>query len=200
MELFSNEIREVLPCDGEASYHAGFFEKSEADRFLNVFLQKIAWEYDEVMMFGRKITTARKVAWYGDAELEYRYSGKTRRALEWVPELRAMKEIVEERTGSVYNSCLLNLYADGGQGMGWHSDDEKELGVEPQIASVSLGAERRFDFRHKESREKISVMLENGSLLFMKGATQQCWHHQMPKSAKVKEVRVNLTFRRIVKS
>ena len=189
----------LLPCDGEVFYQSEFFSVREADHFLAALLKTIAWEHDEVMMFGKKIITARKVAWYGDAGLAYRYSGKTRVAIEWTRELRAMKDLIERSTGGSFNSCLLNLYADGDQGMGWHSDDEKELGRDPEIASVSLGAERRFDFRHKDSREKVSVMLEHGSLLAMKGRTQTHWQHQIPKTKKVKELRVNLTFRQILK-
>ncbi|MGC6426240.1 MAG: alpha-ketoglutarate-dependent dioxygenase AlkB family protein [Akkermansiaceae bacterium] len=189
----------LLPCDGEVFYQSEFFSVREADDFLAALLKTIAWEHDEVMMFGKKIITARKVAWYGDASLAYRYSGKTRVAIEWTRELRAMKEIIERSTGASFNSCLLNLYADGDQGMGWHSDDEKELGRDPEIASVSLGAKRRFDFRNKDSGEKVSVMLEHGSLLAMKGRTQTHWQHQIPKTKKVKELRVNLTFRQILK-
>jgi alkylated DNA repair dioxygenase AlkB len=109
-----------------------------------------------------------------------------------------MKKLVEERTGASYNSCLLNLYADGEQGMGWHHDDENGLGSNSNIASVSFGATRRFDFRHKKSREQVSVVLEHGSLLVMRGTTQACWQHQIPKTKKITTPRVNLTFRQMV--
>lgn len=187
----------VLPHDGEAIYHGPIFDRAEANESLDGLLQNIAWKHHEVVMFGKQITTARQVAWYGDAGLNYSYSGRTRTALEWTDGLRDLKSRVEERSGGSFNSCLLNLYADGDQGMGWHSDDEKELGPQPCIASVSFGAVRRFDFRHKQSREKVSVILDHGSLLVMKGLAQSYWQHQIPKSKKVTDCRVNLTFRTI---
>ena len=188
----------VLPYDGESRYYGALFDAREADSHLNYLLTEITWKHDEAVMFGRHIVTARKVAWFGDRNFDYTYSGCTRTALEWTPRLRAMRDLVEERTGASYNSCLLNLYADGDQGMGWHHDDEKGLGTNSNIASVSFGAVRRFDFRHKQSREKISVMLEHGSLLVMRGATQACWQHQLPKTKKVTAPRINLTFRLMV--
>lgn len=185
----------ILPHDGEAIYYGPLFDIQVADNQLDYLLQEIPWKHDEVVMFGRHIITSRKVAWFGDRNFDYTYSGRTRTALEWTPDLRALKSLIEQKTGATYNSCLLNFYADGDQGMGWHSDDEKELSTNPNIASVSFGAIRRFDFRHKQSREKISIMLEHSSLLVMRGTTQSCWQHQIPKSKKVTTPRVNLTFR-----
>ncbi|PQJ28820.1 alpha-ketoglutarate-dependent dioxygenase AlkB family protein [Rubritalea profundi] len=190
--------RNVLPYDGESIYYGSLFASRQADFHLNYLLKNIIWKHDEAIMFGKHIITARKVAWYGDSNFDYTYSGRTRTALEWTPELLAMKKLVEERTGASYNSCLLNLYADGEQGMGWHHDDENGLGSNSNIASVSFGATRRFDFRHKKSREKVSVVLEHGSLLVMRGTTQACWQHQIPKTKKITTPRVNLTFRQMV--
>ena len=187
----------VLSKDGETTYHGPIFSPSEADQHLSQLLHTIPWRHDETVMFGKRIITARQMAWFGDREFDYRYSGNTHTAKLWTPELLTIKEAVEAASDSHYNSCLLNLYADGDQGMGWHSDDEKELSPNANIASVSFGAERRFDFRHKESREKVSVFLEHGSLLVMGGTTQTHWHHQIPKTKKVTTPRVNLTFRQI---
>lgn len=187
----------VLPYDGESIYYGPLFGADEADSHLRYLLNTISWKHDEAIMFGRHITTARQVSWYGDRNYDYTYSGRTRRALVWTPELRALKELVEEHAAAEYNSCLLNLYADGNQGMSWHQDNEAELGTAPNIASISFGAVRRFDFRHRESKDKISLMLEHGSLLVMKGSTQTHWQHQLPKSKKIHSPRVNLTFRQI---
>ncbi|GAA5482733.1 alpha-ketoglutarate-dependent dioxygenase AlkB family protein [Haloferula sargassicola] len=190
--------RNLLPYDGESLYYGRIFSTAQAEEFLRCFLASIPWQHDEAVMFGKHIVTARKVAWYGDARYDYTYSGKTRTARVWTPELLAIKQEVERLGGSSYNSCLLNLYADGSQGMGWHHDDEKGLGPDSDIASVSFGAERRFDFRHKLSKEKVSVFLPSGSLLIMRGRTQACWQHQVPKAMRVTEPRVNLTFRRML--
>ncbi len=149
-------------------------------------------------IFGRKIITQRKTAWYGDLPYAYTYSHATKVALPWTPALRLIKEKVELISGESYNSCLLNLYHDGNEGMGWHSDDEDTIARDSAIASVSLGAARRFDFRHKKTGKKVQVMLENGSLLVMKGETQRFWQHSLPKSKRIMTPRVNLTFRRMI--
>lgn len=194
----AGEPRNVLPRDGESIYFGPLFAREEADAWLRYFLEEIPWKHDEAVIYGRHIVTARKVAWYGDRNFDYTYSGRTRTALVWTEELRQLKGKVEAWAGSRYNSCLLNLYQDGSQGMAWHHDDEKGLGRNSNIASLSFGAERRFDFRHKESREKVSVQLEHGSLLVMRGETQARWQHQVPKTARVSRPRVNLTFRRML--
>ena len=185
----------VLTRDGEVIYHGAIFDQEKANKIYANLMDKIPWKHDEAFIYGKHIITARKVAWYGDKDYDYSYSGKTRTAMKWTPELLKVKHAAEQKTGMIYNSCLLNLYADGSQGMAWHSDDEKCLGNDTNIASMSFGAERRFDFRHKASREKISVMLQNGSLLVMQGSTQTHWQHQIPKTTKVTTPRVNLTFR-----
>lgn len=192
--------RNILPQDGEVIDHGVVFSPKDADRFLENFLTEIPWRHDEAKMFGKHVVTARKVAWYGDRNYDYTYSGRTRTALIWTPELREIKDIVENLSGAIYNSCLLNQYADGSQGMGWHHDDEKGLGKNSDIASVSFGATRRFDLRHNRTREKVSLYLEPGSLLVMRGATQSFWQHQVPKSLKVTAPRINLTFRRMLES
>ncbi len=188
----------LLPQHGEAFYHGPIFSSQQSDALLSSLLQEVAWKHDECVMFGKRIVTARQVAWFGDQDYGYRYSGTTHTATQWNQQLREIKETVEALTGKSYNSCLLNLYHDGSQGMGWHQDNEKELGEKPHIASVSFGAERRFDFRLKESGEKVFVHLEHGSLLVMQGTTQTYWQHQMPKTQKVTTPRLNLTFRQFL--
>jgi len=140
----------------------------------------------------------RKVAWYGDSDYLYTYSNTTKQALTWTKELSDLKQRVEEVTGTKFNSCLLNLYHNGDEGIAWHSDDEKPLGENSIIASLSFGAERKFSFKHKHTKQTISVVLEHGSLLIMKDATQTNWLHSLPKSKKITRPRINLTFRTIV--
>ncbi|WP_423819520.1 alpha-ketoglutarate-dependent dioxygenase AlkB [Salinimicrobium sp. TIG7-5_MAKvit] len=190
----------ILPSDGKSYYFGKILNESEEQRFFNNLLDEVAWQHDEVMIFGKKIVTARKTAWYGDREFEYTYSKMTKKAKLWIPELLELRKRVEEVTGLEFNSCLLNLYHSGEEGMSWHSDAEAELGKQPAIASVSLGVERRFVFKHKTSAEKIELQLEPGSLLLMTGDTQKNWLHSLPKSKKVKQMRINLTFRNIKKS
>jgi alkylated DNA repair dioxygenase AlkB len=189
----------LLPDDGRAHYYGPLLGMAEADRYLHNFLTTIPWQQDEVIMFGKPITTARKVAWYGDSDYSYAYSGTTKQARIWTPELRELKARVEELTHTTYNSCLLNLYHHGQEGMGWHSDDEKSLSHHGGIASVSLGAERKFSFKHKHTGETISIMLEHGSLLLMAGECQTHWLHCLPKTTKTPAPRVNLTFRTILR-
>lgn len=199
MELFPPDpAANLLPCDGIVTYHGPILGQAEARNYYESLMSEVPWKNDEVVMFGKPVITARKVAWYGDPGMSYTYSGTTKQPLPWTRELHELKSIAEERTGAIFNSCLLNLYHDGREGMGWHSDDEKSLARDGAIASMSFGAERKFSFRHKRTRETVSVMLESGSLLVMAGETQTHWHHQLPKSAKVSTPRINLTFRTMV--
>lgn len=195
MQLFQNPHENLLPFDGEVYYYGPVMSLKEADRYLEVLLHGIAWQHDEAYLFGKHYITDRKVAWYGDEAYSYTYSNRTRRALSWTPELLLLKKLAEDRTGTVYNSCLLNLYHSGAEGMAWHSDGEKTLRRHAPIASFSLGAVRRFAFRHKDSKETRSLFLEHGSLLLMTGTTQEHWLHRLPPTARVHHARVNLTFR-----
>ncbi len=198
MDLFGADPDEnLLPCDGEAYYHGSVFGESESEEILGSLIEGIPWRHDQAVMFGKRIVTARKVAWFADGGVSYSYSGTVKRAHLWTELLLRLKSAAQIRTGATYNSCLLNLYHDGSEGMGWHSDDEKSIAVGSSIASLSFGAERKFSFRNKATEEKVSVMLENGGLLNMKGETQRFWQHQLPKTKKVDEPRVNLTFRRM---
>jgi len=199
MDLFRNESANWLPRDGEVNYYGCIFARALADRYLNELLSTIQWRNDEAVMFGKLIVTSRKVAWYGDRPFEYTYSNTTKRALPWTPGLVELKKVVEERSGESFNSCLLNLYHSGAEGMAWHSDGEPDLKPRGAIGSLSFGAERKFAFRHKRDKEcKVSLVLEHGSLLVMKGATQEHWLHRLPPTAVVHTPRVNLTFRTIV--
>lgn len=199
MDLFGNDpAANLLPRDGTVNYFGPVLSPAEAKRCYETLLREIPWKNDEAVIFGKHIVTARKVAWYGDSNFSYTYSGTTKQARVWTPELAALKALVEKLTGSTFNSCLLNLYHDGNEGMAWHSDDEKSLGKNTTIASVSLGAEREFRLKHKRADDKVSVLLESGSLLVMKDATQSHWLHSVPKSKKIKAPRINLTFRTMV--
>lgn len=199
MDLFGNDpTANLLPCDGTVNYFGPVLTVSEVRRHYDALLRDIPWKHDEAVIFGKRIVTARKVAWYGDSDFSYTYSGTTKQALAWTPELAELKTLVESLAGSRFNSCLLNLYHNGGEGMAWHSDDEKSLVRNSAIASLSLGAEREFRFKHKRDGLKTSVLLESGSLLVMRNATQSHWLHSIPKSKKVISPRINLTFRTMV--
>ncbi|SEA86896.1 alpha-ketoglutarate-dependent dioxygenase AlkB family protein [Pedobacter hartonius] len=199
MDLFNNgEPANLLPYDGEVYYYGKVLPADDAHDYLIKLLDQIAWKNDEAVIFGRHIITKRKVAWYGDVEFSYTYSNITKQALAWTPELLALKQLTEQRTGTKFNSCLLNLYHDGSEGMAWHSDDEKSLGKNTGIASLSFGAERKFAFKHRVSKQAVSLLLESGSLLLMKGATQSNWLHGLPKTTKVTQPRINLTFRTMI--
>jgi alkylated DNA repair dioxygenase AlkB len=189
----------LLPADGIVDYYGQVLAPGEPTHYLDRLLQQIEWRNDEAVIFGRHITTKRKVAWYGDSDYAYAYSNIVRQALSWTEDLLALKDLTERLTAATYNSCLLNLYHDGDEGMAWHSDDEKELAKEGAIASLSFGAERRFLFRHRHTKEQIELSLAAGSLLVMRGATQTHWLHSLPKMKKVRTPRVNLTFRLITR-
>ncbi|GGB70597.1 DNA methylase [Flavobacterium suaedae] len=202
MNLFnisSPQENNLLPYDGTVNYYGSVFSKEEADYYLERLLNTIEWKNDEAVIFGKLITTKRKVAWYAEEPYEYTYSNITKRALPFTKELLALKAITEQHTGETYNSCLLNLYHDGSEGMAWHSDAEKDLKKNGAIGSLSFGATRKFAFKHKQTKETTSVVLEHGSLLVMKGTTQTHWLHRLPPTKLVKTPRVNLTFRTIVR-
>lgn len=202
MELFENlsdpEFN-LLPKDGTVNYYGKIFSLEEATHFYKILLETIEWKNDEAIIFGKKILTKRKVAWYGEEEFEYTYSKTTKKALPWTNKLLELKKKVEEKTGEKFNSCLLNLYHNGSEGMAYHSDGEKDLKKNGAIASLSFGAERKFSFKHKTTKDKVELLLENGSLLVMKDQTQSFWLHRLPPTTKILMPRINLTFRTIVK-
>lgn len=202
MDLFNNNLgekRNLLTKDGVVNYYGKIFSTQQANEFLEILLNQIEWKNDEALIFGKRIITKRKVAWYADDAFEYTYSKVTKKALAWTPELLILKNIVEEKTGEQFNSCLLNLYHSGEEGMAWHSDAEKDLLKNGAIGSLSFGAERKFAFKHKVSQETVSLILENGSLLVMKDTTQSHWLHRLPPTKRISKPRVNLTFRMIVR-
>ncbi|MBP0903173.1 alpha-ketoglutarate-dependent dioxygenase AlkB family protein [Mariniflexile gromovii] len=188
----------ILPFDGEAYYYGKMLSNKSAINYFNRLMHTIPWEHDKISMFGKLIITKRKVAWYGDKPFGYTYSKTTKYALPWTLELLDLKKLIERKTGETFNSCLLNLYHNGEEGMGWHSDNEKDLIKNASIGSLSLGAERMFSFKHKKTKKLVSLYLENGSLLLMKGTTQTNWLHRLPSTKNVNAPRINLTFRNMI--
>lgn len=169
-----------------------------AHRWLQVLLTETPWTQPQIKLYGRQFVVPRRVAWYGDANAHYRYSGLIHEPLPWTPLLTEIRERVEAQLAQRLNGVLLNLYRDGQDAMGWHSDDEPELGPEPLVVSLNLGATRRFDFRRKgTTRIEHSLELKHGSMLVMRGPTQHYWQHQIARTRKVSEPRLNLTFRQL---
>ncbi len=199
MDLFNQDNKQnYLPFDGEVNYYGPILNNQEHQSYLKKLLENIEWKRDEAVIFGKRIVTDRKVAWYADKEYDYTYSKTTRRSLIWNQDLLELKNLVESKLETRFNSCLLNLYHNGNEGVGWHSDDEKSLNREAEIASLSFGAERNFVFKHKKTGDKVSILLQHAALLVMKGQTQTNWLHTIPKSKKIKSPRVNLTFRKML--
>lgn len=199
MDLFNqNTNSNMLPYEGEVIYEGSVFNRKQTTSYYQNLLHHIPWQNDEAIIFGKHHITKRKVAWYGDKAYSYTYSGVTKQAHLWTPELLQLKQKVEEISSTTYNSCLLNLYHDGTEGMGWHSDAEKTLLENGTIASITFGAERKFSFKHKVTKQRVDILLENGSLLLMKGTTQKNWLHRLPPTKKVFSPRINLTFRTVI--
>ena len=191
-------IPNLLPKDGHAEYLSGFLPEQESHKLMSQLQTSLKWEPDQLIMFGKKVITRRKVAWTGDPKCSYTYSGVKKFPQPWTEELLSIKAHLEKISHSEFNSCLLNFYHDGDDGMGWHSDDERELDQHSPIASLSLGAMRKFSFKHKEDKSSVSLHLENGSVLIMHSPTQQFWKHALLKTKKVSTPRMNLTFRKIL--
>ncbi len=203
MDLFETvdgQPRNLLPKDGLVQYFGQVMGLQEANTQLHSLLEKIEWKNDEAIIFRERVVTKRKVAWYGDRPYSYSYSNTTKRALPWIVELLELKQMIEHWTNETFNSCLLNLYHTGSEGVAWHSDAEQDLEKNGAIGSLSFGAERKFLFKHKQTKELVSVVLENGSLLVMKGVTQSHWLHRLPPTTMISTPRVNLTFRTIVEA
>jgi alkylated DNA repair dioxygenase AlkB len=184
--------------DADLVYYPALFNASESAAFFTELAGSIDWQQDSITIYGRRVPLPRLTAWYGDVGTTYSYSGITMQPQPWTPELRQIKQVIEPLAGVEFNSVLLNLYRDGNDSVGWHSDDEPELGENPVIGSVSFGAARRFQLRHNVNRGcKQEIILNPGSFLLMQGATQHFWQHQIPKTAKPVSARINLTFRTI---
>lgn len=192
-------FRRIEMPDAEVWLCSDFFQRAESDRLFQELFESVAWRQEKIRLYGREIAQPRLTAWYGDAGAIYTYSHLTNHPLPWLPALLEIRQRVESAAEASFNSVLLNLYRDGQDSMGWHQDNEPELGDHPVIASVSFGAIRSFQFRHKKRKELslISLDLTHGSLLLMKGATQRYWRHQVPKSSTETGARINLTFRMI---
>jgi alkylated DNA repair dioxygenase AlkB len=187
----------IINQEGIALYYNKVLSDDDIKQIQNELFNNIKWENERVILFGKEIITKRKVAFYSDPSIIYRYSSKTKIGLTWEEPLIKIKNIIESITKEIYNACLLNLYHDGEESMGWHCDNEKEIVANSSIASLSIGASRKFAFKHKITKETISIQLENGSLLEMKGTIQKNWLHALPKSKKIKAPRINLTFRQM---
>ncbi|WP_068546069.1 alpha-ketoglutarate-dependent dioxygenase AlkB family protein [Thalassotalea crassostreae] len=194
-DLFSNE--EVVLCNGDVVYLADFYSEVKAAGLYQKFNHQLAWRQESIVLYGKKVLSPRLQAWYGDKQAEYTYSGLTMTPLPWHIELLNIKNDIQQYSGGSFNSVLANYYRDGNDSMGWHSDDETELGVQPLIASLTLGQTRKFVLKHKTSGEKLQLNLQSGSLLLMSGQLQSNWQHCLPKTKKIVAGRINLTYRQI---
>ncbi len=196
--LFNFAPREVLPFDGSAVLIESFIQQETADILFTDLMSEIPWQSHQLVIFGKRIDEPRLSAWIADDGVAYTYSKIERQPFPWTHSVNKVRDEIFQATGSRFNSVLANLYRSGKDAMGWHSDDEPCNGPEPVIASVSLGATRRFDFRHKITKHKISVTLSHGSMLVMSGLSQDRWQHQIARTARVSEPRINLTFRNVL--
>ena len=197
LEFKPESNQNLLPYDGVVHYFGVIMQEPVAHAYFEQLLKTIEWKNDQAIIFGKKIITKRKVAWYGNQPYEYTYSNTSKYALPWTTQLLELKQQIERISGETFNSCLLNLYHTGEEGMAWHSDGEKDLKKHGAIASISLGAVRKFAFKHKVNGTKIDIVLDHGSLLVMKGITQENWLHRLPPTKVVHTPRINLTFRTI---
>lgn len=184
--------------DAEVHYYPYFLSKKESDLFFEQLLSNTPWQQDHIKIFGKTYQQPRLTALYGNNQKEYSYSNITMQPHLFTEPLMKIKTKVEKCSNIFFTSCLLNLYRDGKDSNGWHADDEKELGKNPPIASVTFGEKRWFHFKHKTKNIKQKIQLEHGSLLLMTGSTQHNWLHQISKSTKITKPRINLTFRNIL--
>jgi alkylated DNA repair dioxygenase AlkB len=194
----SNNKINILPFDGYVYYIPNFLTVTEQNEICEKLFSNLEWEPDQAVIYGKNVMTKRKIAWFSDHGATFSYSGVTRLSKKWDPLVLDLKKQVEKKIDYQFNSCLLNLYHNGIEGMGWHSDKTKEFGAVTTIATLSLGTKRRFDFKHIKTGEQISIHLDAGSLLVMTENTQINWLHQVPKTTKVKDGRISLTFRQLL--
>ena len=194
---FGNNLKEGLTVieNGEYIFYPNFFSQSESDTLLKGLLNNIVWKQESMNMYGKKIDFPRLTAWYGNNDKTYSFSGITLQPLLWTSEILTIKNKIEPIANTVFNSVLLNQYRDGNDSISWHTDAEKELGINPKIASVNFGATRKFQLRHIKTKEKLEIELTHGCLLIMQGELQHFWQHQVPKTRKPIGKRINLTFR-----
>jgi len=190
-------LKNILAVDGELYLLRGFYQQEMANQLFSGLLQSLAWQQEQVFLYGRWVKVPRLMCWYGDKQAEYQYSGVNHQPLPWIEPLVSIKEKIQAYYPCVFNSVMANLYRDGSDSMGCHADDEKELGRNPVIASLSLGEQRLLKFRHQESKEVLDVVLSHGDLLLMAGEIQHHWRHELPKTKKIKTQRINLTYRQV---
>jgi alkylated DNA repair dioxygenase AlkB len=192
-------ITNLLPVDGICSLQDAFYAQERANELYRILMLEVDWKQYSIKIFGKIIPQPRLTAWYGEKEAAYSYSGIQLEPIPFTPLIEQIKADIEALSGYKFNSVLLNLYRNQNDSMGWHSDDEKELGPDPKIASVSLGSCRMFQLKHKTQKQmKLKVHLNNGSLLLMEGTMQHHWLHAIPKSTQESRPRINLTFRKIL--
>lgn len=191
-------INYALDDNAELYVIKAFYPATEADRLYDVLFHQLAWQEEDIRIFGKWVKVPRLMCWYGDVGTQYTYSGVNHQPLPWHPELLAIKETIERQCDCIFNSVLANLYRDGNDSMGCHADDEPELGINPTIASLSLGADRRFKMHHKKTKQSFTINLQHGDLLAMGGACQQFWLHSVPKTKALTAPRINLTYRKII--
>jgi len=191
-------LKNILPFDGELYLVERFYPKNEANQLFDLLLERLAWKQEKIFLYGRWLKVPRLMCWYGDKNAEYRYSGVSHQPIAWTEELLSVRQKIQAFYPCSFNSVMANLYRNGADSMGCHADDEKELGVNPVIASLSLGEQRLLKFRHQKSKQVLDVVLNHGDLLLMAGEIQHHWRHELPKTKKLKAERINLTFRDIM--
>lgn len=199
LNLFNNNEQEIIKIpNGEYLYIPDFFKETESNDYLTTLLNEIEWKQEEMQLYGKTVKFPRLTVWYSDNDKPYSFSGITLNPHNWTDTLIQIKEQIEIKAKTRFNSVLLNLYRDGSDSISWHTDAEKELGKNPIIASVNFGATRKFQLRHNETKQKVELSLKHGSLLIMQGELQHYWQHQVPKTKQSVKQRINLTFRTIL--
>lgn len=193
-------MKNLLPYDGKLYLIKNFFPTDAADHLFDTLLNNLAWQEEQIFLYGRWVKVPRLMCWYGDKGASYQYSGVIHHPLPWTKPLAEIKHKIESTYQHSFNSVMANLYRSGSDSMGCHADDEKELGKNPTIASLSLGEERLLKFRHSKRKKALDVVLSHGDLLLMCGEIQHHWKHELPKTKKAKTERINLTFRKIIHS
>ena len=194
----SIDFENLASSDGEIRYHSKFLAPPIADNVYQQLYNQLDWRDETLTFMGKQVAAPRLVCWYGDSNAVYCYSGVTHKPLQWIPVLSQIKQQICQFSGCNFNSVLGNLYRNGQDSMGWHADKEKQLGINPVIASLSLGAERLFKLRHRKNHQTVDINLEHGSLLIMAGSLQHHWRHCLPKTRHQVAPRINLTFRLII--
>lgn len=188
----------LIPYDGQLYHWPRFYPREQADSYFQLLYQNLTWQQENLFIYGRWLPVPRLMAWYGEPAAHYRYSGVDHPPLPWTPELQTLRLDMQSVCGQSFNSVLANLYRDGRDSMGCHADDEKGLGPNPVIASLSFGETRLLRFRHPQSSRRLDIELMHGDLLIMAGELQQHWRHELPKTRRPKQPRINLTFRNII--